>query len=419
MAATSGEREEPTVSIDITRTTGGQSPHSSATEALPDDAPAVTDRPDAAVASLTFEKHLRPDPTPAQRREELLRSPGFGKVFTDHIATATWTPDAGWHAARIEPYGPIPLDPAAAVLHYAQEIFEGLKAYRRDDGSVWAFRPEANAARMLRSARRLALPELPVEDFVAAVAELVATDLDWVPSGHEQSLYLRPFMFASEAFLGVRPANEVRFVVIASPVGAYFSGGIRPVSIWLSQNYTRAAVGGMGAAKTGGNYAASLAAQLEAGEHGCDQVVFLDAVDRRWVEELGGMNVYLVYRDGRLVTPELTGTILEGVTRDSIIALASEQGLTVEERRIDIDEWRDGVRSGEISEVFACGTAAVVTPVGRLVWDGGEAVTPLPDAGGDGDGDQIGPVAGAIRQALLDIQYGRREDTHGWMRRLA
>ncbi len=259
------------------------------------------------------------------------------------MATAIWTPDAGWHAARIEPYGPIPLDPAAAVLHYAQEIFEGLKAYRHADGSIWAFRPEANAERMLRSARRLALPELPVEDFVGAVSELVATDVEWVPGGHEQSLYLRPFMFASEAFLGVRPANEVRFVVIASPVGAYFTGGIRPVSIWLSQNYTRAAVGGMGAAKTGGNYAASLAAQLEAGTHGCDQVVFLDAVERRWVEELGGMNVYLVYADGRLVTPSLTGTILEGVTRDSILALATEQGLRVEERRIGIDEWRDGV----------------------------------------------------------------------------
>jgi branched-chain amino acid aminotransferase len=310
------------------------------------------------------------------------------------------------------------MDPASAVLHYAQEIFEGLKAYKHPDGSVWAFRPEANAARMQRSARRLALPELPVEDFVNAVAELVAVDVDWVPSGHEQSLYLRPFMFASEAFLGVRPANEVRFIVIASPVGAYFAGGIKPVSIWLSENYTRAAAGGMGAAKTGGNYAASLAAQLEAGEHGCDQVVFLDAVERRWVEELGGMNVYLVYRDGRLVTPELTGTILEGVTRDSILALAQEQGLSVEERRIGIDEWRDGVASGDISEVFACGTAAVVTPVGRLVWDGGEAVTPVAgDA--NGTGDQIGPVAGRIRSALLDVQYGRAEDTYGWMRRLA
>ena len=403
------------MSTDTTETDPGQG---ATTPAEPDDAPAVAGEPDAHGPRLTFEKHLRDDRTPAQRRDEILAAPGFGKFFTDHLVTATWTPDAGWHAGRVEPYGPIPMDPASAVLHYAQEIFEGLKAYRHPDGTVWAFRPEANAKRMQRSARRLALPELPVEDFVNGVAELVATDVDWVPSGNEQSLYLRPFMFASEAFLGVRPANEVRFVVIASPVGAYFSGGIKPVSIWLSENYTRAAVGGMGAAKTGGNYAASLAAQLEAGEHGCDQVVFLDAVERRWVEELGGMNVYLVYRDGRLVTPELTGTILEGVTRDSIHALAGEQGLTVEERRVGIDEWRDGVASGDISEVFACGTAAVITPVGRLVWDGGEAVTPVPGQA-NGSGDQIGPVAGRIRSALLDVQYGRAEDTHGWMRRLA
>jgi branched-chain amino acid aminotransferase len=404
------------VSIDTNSTTEGTG---ATTPAEPDDAPAVAAAPDVDAPRLTFAKHLRDGRTPARRREEILADPGFGKFFTDHMLSATWTADAGWHSGRIEPYGPIPMDPASAVLHYAQEIFEGLKAYRHADGSVWAFRPEANAARLQRSARRLALPELPVEDFVAAVSELVATDVEWVPSGPEQSLYLRPFMFASEAFLGVRPANQVRFLVIASPVGAYFSGGIRPVSIWLSENYTRAAIGGMGAAKTGGNYAASLAAQLEAGEHGCDQVVFLDAVERRWLEELGGMNVYLVYRDGRLVTPELTGTILEGVTRDSIIALAGEQGLRVEERRVGIDEWRDGVASGDITEVFACGTAAVVTPVGRLVWNGGDAVTPVAGAEGDGDGDQIGPVAGRIRSALLDIQYGRADDTHGWMRRLA
>jgi branched-chain amino acid aminotransferase len=401
------------VSTDTTQTTPRPG---TTTQAQPDDAPAVTPAGETGGA-LTFEKHLRSDRTSAQRRDEIMAAPGFGKFFTDHMVTATWSADRGWHSGRVEPYGPIPMDPASAVLHYAQEIFEGLKAYRHEDGSVWAFRPEANAARLQRSARRLALPELPAEDFVGAVRELVATDVDWVPSGHEQSLYLRPFMYASEAFLGVRPANEVRFVVIACPVGAYFSGGIKPVSIWLSQNYTRAAVGGMGAAKTGGNYAASLAAQLEAGEHGCDQVVFLDAVERRWVEELGGMNLYLVYRDGRLVTPELTGTILEGVTRDSILTLASEHGLTVEERKVDIAEWRDGVLGGEITEVFACGTAAVVTPVGRLVWDGGEAVTPVA-AGGDGSGDQIGPVAGRIRTALLDVQYGRAEDTHRWMHRL-
>jgi branched-chain amino acid aminotransferase len=360
------------------------------------------------MTGLTFSEHLTTAPTDPARRAEILAAPGFGKFFTDHMVTATWTPDAGWHDGRIEPYGPITLDPAAAVLHYGQEIFEGLKAYRHPDGSVWAFRPEANGERFNRSARRLALPELPVEDFLAALDLIVRTDLDWVPDGGEKCLYLRPFMFASEAFLGVRPAHEIRYLVIASPVGSYFSGGIKPVSIWLSTNYTRAAMGGTGGAKCGGNYAASLAAQLEASAHGCDQVCFLDAVERTSVEELGGMNLYFVYADGRLVTPEL-GTILEGVTRSSILTLAKEEGLDVEERRLGIDEWRDGVASGAITEVFACGTAAVITPVGKLVWDGGEAVTPQP----------TGEVSMRLRGKLVDIQYGRTEDTHGWMRRLA
>lgn len=364
-------------------------------------------------SALQFTEAPTATPTSAQRRAEILANPGFGKHFTDHMVTATWTPDAGWHAGRLEPYGPIPLDPAAAVLHYAQEIFEGLKAYRHPDGTVWAFRPEANGERFARSAARLALPQLPVEDFLAAIDLLVRTDLDWVPTGGEQSLYLRPFMFASEAFLGVRPANEVRFVLISCPVGSYFAGGITPVSIWLSSTYTRAALGGTGAAKCGGNYAASLAAQLEAGAHGCDQVCFLDAVERRWVEELGGMNLYFVHRDGRLVTPELTGTILEGVTRSSILTLAKEQGLDVEERRVAIDEWRDGVVSGEITEVFACGTAAVITPVGKLVWEGGEVASPVTAA------DGMGEVTRRLRTALVDVQHGRAPDTHGWLRRLA
>jgi branched-chain amino acid aminotransferase len=359
------------------------------------------------MAGMQFTEHVTTTPTTPQRRAEILADPGFGKFFTDHMVRATWTPADGWHDAAVVPYGPIQLDPAAAVLHYAQEIFEGLKAYRHADGSVWAFRPEANAQRLARSARRLALPELPAEDFLASIEALVRTDLDWVPGGAEQSLYLRPFMFAAEAFLGVRPAHEITYLVIASPVGSYFSGGIKPVSIWLSSTYTRAALGGTGAAKCGGNYASSLAAQLEAADHGCDQVCFLDAVERKWVEELGGMNLYFVHRGGRLVTPELTGTILEGVTRSSILVLAKEQGLEVEERRVDIDEWRHGVDSGEITEVFACGTAAVITPVGRLVWDGGEVTAPE------------GEVTMRLRKALVDIQYGRAADAHGWLRRLA
>ena len=358
---------------------------------------------------MEFSESRRPVLTPDARREEILAAPGFGKHFTDHMVTATWTAGQGWHDAGLVPYAPIQLDPAAAVLHYAQEIFEGLKAYRHADGSIWAFRPEANAERMVRSARRLALPELPVEDFVASIELLVRTDAAWVPTAEESSLYLRPFMFASEAFLGVRPANEVRYLLIASPVAAYFPGGVRPVSIWLSTQYTRAARGGTGAAKCGGNYAASLAPMVEAAERGCEQVCFLDAVEQKWVEELGGMNVYFVRSDGTLMTPETSGTILEGVTRSSILQLGKELGLNIEERRISIDEWRDGVASGDITEVFACGTAAVITPVGRLVWEDG--------AVGDPDAP-TGPVTAQIRNRLVDVQYGRAEDTHGWLRRL-
>jgi len=358
---------------------------------------------------MEFSESRRPVLTPDTRREEILAAPGFGKHFTDHMITATWTAGQGWHDAALVPYAPIQLDPAAAVLHYAQEIFEGLKAYRHADGSIWAFRPEANAERMARSARRLALPELPVEDFVASIELLVRTDAAWVPTAEESSLYLRPFMFASEAFLGVRPANEVRYLLIASPVAAYFAGGVKPVSIWLSTQYTRAARGGTGAAKCGGNYAASLAPMVEAAERGCEQVCFLDAIEQTWVEELGGMNVYFVRADGTLVTPETSGTILEGVTRSSILQLGKELGLNIEERRVSIDEWRDGVASGEITEVFACGTAAVITPVGRLVWEDG--------AVGDPDAP-TGPVTSQIRGRLVDVQYGRAEDTHGWMRRL-
>jgi branched-chain amino acid aminotransferase len=307
----------------------------------------------------------------------------------------------------VTPYGPLTLDPATAVLHYAQETFEGMKAYRHADGSVWTFRPEENAARMVRSSKRLAFPELPVSDFVEAVDALVTIDQRWVPDADgEKSLYIRPFMIATETFLGVRPAQHVTFMVICSPAGAYFKGGVKPVSLWLTTEYTRAGRGGMGAAKTGGNYASSLVAQQEATAHGCDQVVFLDSQEMTYVEELGGMNMYFVFDDGRIVTPE-TGTILEGITRSSIIELAGKLGHQVEERRFSIDEWRDGVTSGRITEVFACGTAAVVTPVGGLKWDGGEAPAPAST-----------DLTMKIRQALVDIQYGRAEDAFGWMHRV-
>ena len=361
--------------------------------------------------SLTFTRVDHPSPTSAADREASLANPGFGSRFTDHMVVATWTSQDGWHDAKVQPYGPFQLEPAAAVLHYAQEIFEGLKAFRHEDGSVWAFRPEANAQRMIRSARRLTLPELPEEDFLASITALVAADEAWVPhyGTGETSLYLRPFMFASEAFLGVRPADTVTYSVIASPAGAYFAGGMKPVSLWISLDYARAGEGGTGAAKCGGNYASSLAGQLEGIAHGCDQAVFLDSSTHTYIEELGGMNLFLVYKDGRLVTPELTGTILEGVTRASILQIAKEMGLQPEERRIPVQEWKDGAASGELAEVFACGTAAVVTPVGTLKWEGGEVSV--------GDGT-VGATTADIRGRLLDIQYGRAEDTHGWMTRL-
>ena len=358
--------------------------------------------------SMEISTTLCADPVDDQRLAEMLANPGFGVHFSDHMFTVDWTPERGWHDARITPYGPISLDPATAVLHYAQETFEGMKAYRHADGSVWTFRPEANAQRMVGSSHRLALPVLEVEDFVEAVDALVTLDKRWVPDAEgEKSLYIRPFMFASEAFLGVRPARHVTFMVILSPAGAYFAKGIKPVTLWLTTEYTRAGRGGMGAAKTGGNYASSLVAQQEASANGCDQVVFLDAQEGKYVEELGGMNMYFVHRDGRIVTPA-TGTILEGITRGSIIDLAGKMGMAVEERHFSVDEWRDGVASGEITEVFACGTAAVVTPVGSLRWDGGS--TP--------EVSEAGEVTMALRRALVDIQFGRADDTFGWMHRV-
>ena len=346
-------------------------------------------------------------PVDDARLAEILANPGFGIHFTDHMFTVEWTPDSGWHDARITPYGPLTLDPATAVLHYAQETFEGMKAYRHEDGSIWAFRPEENAARMVRSTHRLALPPLEVDDFVQAVEALVEVDQRWVPDQEgEKSLYVRPFMFASESFLGVRPAQHVTFMVIASPAGAYFSKGVKPINLWLSTEYTRAGRGGMGAAKTGGNYASSLLPQQEAIEQGCDQVVFLDGEEGTYVEELGGMNMYFVFKDGRIVTPAL-GTILEGITRGSIIELAGKMGHQVEERRFSIDEWREGVTSGEITEIFACGTAAVVTPVGELKWEGGSAPAPAST-----------DLTFRIRKALVDVQFGRAEDTFGWMHRI-
>lgn len=356
-----------------------------------------------------FARHPHPAPIGADARAAILANPGFGTTFSDHMVEIDFDAERGWHDARVVPYGPIPLDPAAAVLHYAQEIFEGLKAYRLADGGIALFRPHANAARFNASARRLAMPEMPEDLFVEAVRQLVIADQDWFPTVEGGSLYLRPFMFASEAFLGVRPSRKYKFLVIASPAGNYFKSGAPAVSIWVS-DYTRAAPGGTGAAKCGGNYAASLVPTAEAFARGHDQVLFLDAAEHRWVEELGGMNLFFGFADGTLRTPPLSGTILPGITRDSLIALAREEGLTVAEEPYSLDQWRADAASGALVETFACGTAAVVTPVGKVADSAGEFTI---GSGGPGQ------VTQRLRQRLVAIQRGEAADAHGWVHRLA
>jgi branched-chain amino acid aminotransferase len=360
-----------------------------------------------------FELRQSDSPVPAERRKQVLADPGFGKVFTDHMITADWSQDRGWHNGRLQPYGPITLEPATAVFHYAQEILEGLKAYRQLSGPIVAFRPQANAARFARSAARMAMPALPEASFVHAIDLLVAQDHAWVPSAEGHSLYLRPFMFATNPGLGVNtPSPTYRFVLIASPAASYFSGPLRPVKVWLCEDYTRAAPGGTGAVKAGGNYGAAFVGQLQANENGCDQVVWLDAVHRRYVEEMGGMNLFFVYGSGaaaRIMTPALTGSLLPGITRDSLLTLAPDLGIPAEEGSISVEQWRQGCVSGEITEVFACGTAAVITPVGEVKGrSGGWTV---------GDGS-AGPVTMRLREHLTGIQYGTLPDPYGWVHKI-
>ena len=362
---------------------------------------------------LEFTVYRTGNPTSDEAREAILKDPGFGRYHTDHMVSIDYTDGQGWHDARVIPYGPIELDPSAIILHYAQGVFEGLKAYRWPDGSIVSFRAEANAARLRSSARRIAIPELPEELFVESLRQLIAVDQAWVPTaGGEESLYLRPFVFATEPGLGVRPAKQYRYLVLASPAGAYFPRGVKPVSVWVSTQYVRASPGGTGAAKFGGNYAASLVAQAEAAEKGCDQVVWLDAVERRYIEEMGGMNIFFVFGSGasaRLVTPELSGSLLPGITRDSLLQLATDAAIAVEERKIDIDEWQKKAAAGEITEVFACGTAAVITPVAQVKY--GDTAFTIADG-------QPGEVTMALRDTLTGIQRGTFADTHGWMHRL-
>ncbi len=360
---------------------------------------------------------IRPSghPVPDAEREAMLRSPGFGQLFTDHMITLRWSAERGWHDGRLEPYGPFTLDPATSVFHYSQEFFEGLKAYRQDNGSITMFRPDANAARFNRSALRMAMPELPEETFIRALELLVVQDREWVPAGVGNSLYLRPFMIATQRGLGVNhPSSEYLFCVIASPAASYFSGGVKPVAVWLSEDYTRAAPGGTGAVKCGGNYAASFVAQQQAVAQGCDQVVWLDAAEHRWVEEMGGMNLFFVRGQDaggvpQITTPPLTGTLLPGITRDSLLRLAPDLGVKAVEERISIDRWQAECASGELTEVFACGTAAVITPVGRVKGESGEFVI--------ADGEP-GPVTMRLREELIGIQYGHRPDPFNWIHKV-
>ena len=366
-----------------------------------------------AAADISFAIHPSDHPVPTGRRAELLAAPGFGQIFTDHMVTIAWSQQRGWYDAQLGAYGPFTMDPASQVFHYAQEIFEGLKAYRQVGGAVAAFRPGENAARFNRSATRMGMPELPEDVFVQALELLVTHDREWVPAAAEQSLYLRPFMIATYVGLGVsKPSTDYLFAVIASPAGAYFHGGIQPVSVWLAEEYTRAAPGGTGAAKTGGNYAGAFAGQMQAIEHGCEQVVWLDATEHRWVEEMGGMNLFFVYGSGpgaRIMTPALTGTLLPGIIRESVLTLAPDLGIPADEGAISVAQWRAGCESGEITEVFACGTAAVITPVGTV-----KGPTDSWTIGGG----QAGPVTMKLRDQLLGIQFGQLPDPHGWMHKI-
>ena len=359
-------------------------------------------------SELEFVIRPHAEPVPAEQRAALLANPGFGRIFTDHMVSIRYAEGRGWHNATVEARKPLQIDPACAVLHYAQEVFEGLKAYRTGNGGAALFRPEMNARRFRDSAERLAMAPLPESLFTQSIRHLVEIDRDWIPDVPGGSLYLRPFMIASDVFLGVKPSAEYLYMVIASPVGSYFKAGAAAVTVWVSDSYTRAAPGGTGAAKCGGNYAAGLVAQAEASAHACDQVVFLDAAERRWVEELGGMNIFFVFEDGSLATPPL-GTILPGITRESIIALARAEGMTVREEPYAIDQWREDAASGRLRETFACGTAAVITAIGTVRERGGAFTV--------GDGG-AGPVTTSLLTALTDVQRGRAPDPEGWVHRL-
>lgn len=334
---------------------------------------------------------------------------GFGRIFTDRMFIAEWKVGQGWVDARIQPYAPFVLDPACLVFHYAQEIFEGLKAYKWNDGTIAFFRPEMNARRFNLSADRLCMPEVPEELFREGVEQLVSLERDWIPTAEGTSLYIRPTLIAVEPVLGVKPSDHYYFYVILSPVGAYYAAGFNPVKIMVEDHYVRAVPGGTGEAKTGGNYASSLKAALEAKKKGFDQVLWLDGVNRRFIEEVGAMNMLFAYGN-KVVTAPMTGSILNGITRDSVLRLAESLGFTIEERQIDIYELVEDIRAGRVTEAFGSGTAAVITPVGALNFKGEEYTV--------GDGG-VGTLTRKLYDTLTGIQYGKIPDTFGWIRKIS
>ena len=330
---------------------------------------------------------------------------GFGRYFTDHMFIMDYTDGKGWHDARIVPYGPLSLDPACMVFHYAQEMFEGLKAYRTADGTVQLFRPDKNIERMNNTNERLCIPKLDPADVLDAIKALVATEEEWVPSLDGTSLYIRPFIIATDVQLGVHPSHTYKFMIILSPVGSYYPEGIKPVKIFVENEYVRAVKGGTGFAKVGGNYACSLIGQKKAEQMGYSQVLWLDGIEHKYIDEVGAMNVFFVI-DGKIVTPSLTeGSILPGVTRASCIELLRDLGYEVEERRLSIDEVEAAYKNGTLNEAFGTGTAAVVSPMGLL--DNGKEKMVI-------NNQNIGPVAQKLYDTLTGIQWGKVEDKYGW-----
>ena len=347
---------------------------------------------------------IRIEKTKAPKAKPDPHSLGFGRIFSDHMFLMNYSSKEGWHDARIVPYGPLALDPSSMVFHYAQEVFEGMKTYKTKDGKVLLFRPDKNIARMNRSLDRLCMPAVPEDDFLQALLELIKVEKDWIPEGDDTSLYIRPFMIATDPFIGVKPSDTYLFAIILSPVGAYYPEGINPVKIFIETEYVRAVRGGLGFTKAGANYAASIKSQVKAHDLGYTQVLWLDGVERKYIDEVGTMNVFFKI-DGKVVTPFLEGSVLPGVTRDSVINVLRDKGFTVEERRVSVDELCEAHKNGKLEEAFGTGTAAVISPVGEINYEGNKMII---------NDFKIGPTAQMLYNEITGIQTGKIPDRFGW-----